>query len=163
MGGTRVFPDPGECEDVLRMLFWHGLVARTLRWPVGTSAVMMNLANGGLSIKVKGSMNGRIQQKSQLRQSQVVAAGCLSRRPADHVPCGFREHCWVSSMPRAKVTDPTQGLCRLLAKAGRKPLSIVPVGADDSFSWRPFWFYLSFSIYRTKCLYWSARAWYGVI
>ena len=98
---------------------------------MGALPIMMSLANGGLSVKVKGSVNSRVQQKSSMKQRQVVAVGDLNRGRAGRVTCGFRKHCRVSSLSRARVTDPIQDLPRLLGKAGGKLLHIVSVGADD--------------------------------
>lgn len=57
---------------------------------------------------------------------------------AGRVACGFRKHYWVSSLLRAKVRDPTQGLHGLLGKAGGKLLSTVSVGPDDFLNRSPF-------------------------
>lgn len=140
------------------MLFWHSVVTLTLWCPMGTLPITISVANRSLSVKVKGSVNSRFQQKSLRKQRQAVAMGDLNRRHAGRVVCGFRKLCCLSSLPRAEVTDPTQGLHRLLGKVGGKSLGVVSVGADDFFNWRPFWFYLSFCLYSTKCLYWVERA-----
>lgn len=59
------------------------------------------------------------------------SSGDLNHRHAGCLACGFRKHCWVSSLQCAKVTGSTQGQCGLLDKAGAKLLSTVSVDADD--------------------------------
>lgn len=87
----------------------------------------MSLANGGLGIEVKGSMNKTAKVSNETMTS--CTSGNLNHRHSGSLAHKFRKH-RLSSLHCAKVTGPIQSQHGLLSKAGAKLFGTVSVDAD---------------------------------